>query len=125
MIEHLRGEPQALVRTSDEVAPTELASVLSRSRVTLKPGVAHVSYAMSCWFRGHFVPHLVVQTERGPVTVLVMPQEPAPERATRVDEGGFHGVIVPAPQGVLVVLGHDASVETVAAIVVSALEYTH
>ena len=38
-------------------------------------GAGLVSYANSCVFRGHHVPHLVVQTEAGPVTVMVLVHE--------------------------------------------------
>jgi hypothetical protein len=64
----------------------------------------------------------VVQTERGPVTVLVVTD--APNRQwERIDEAGFQGMIVPAPRGVIVVLGKDVPVDSVAETVLSALEY--
>jgi hypothetical protein len=125
IVEHVQGEPKSLTQTSASLSSAELEKVLSRSGVRLKPGAAHVSYAMSCWFRGHFVPHLVVQTDAGPVTVLVMPKERPLSNAERIDEAGFAGVVLPAPRGVLVVLGQDVAVEGVAASVASALEYTN
>jgi succinyl-CoA synthetase beta subunit len=53
-----------------------------------------VSYASSCEFRGHVVPHLVVQTAQGPVTVMVLVHEAA-AKEVQFDERGYRGVIVP------------------------------
>jgi len=123
VVEHVHGEPESLVRTSRIVSEAELQRVLSRSGVRLKPGVARISYAMSCWFRGHYVPHIVVQTAEGPVTVLIMSREHKATRTQAIREDGFEGVVVPAPRGVLVVLGQHASVESVTTTVLGALDY--
>ena len=51
----------------------------------------------------------------------------AKERRTsheRIDEGGFRGVVVPAPRGVLVVIGRDGNIDAVARTVLDALEYS-
>ena len=69
-----------------------------------------MSYAQSCQFRGHTVPHLVVQTAMGPVTVMVLPHDSV-AKTVRFDEEGYRGVIVPvAGHGSLAVLarGPDA-----------------
>jgi hypothetical protein len=83
-----------------------------------------VSYAAPCQFRGHVVPHLVVQTERGPVAVMVLADESAQDKPARIDEEGFRGVVVQAPRGALVVLGQDGDAESVAATALKALDYT-
>jgi hypothetical protein len=123
LVAHVEGETQSLVRTTDVVEPEQLNDVLARSGVRLKPGAGAVSYAMSCWFRGHYVPHLVVQTDRGPVTVLLLTQEQGVKRREVFDEGGFHGVVVPAARGAVAVLGRDAQAEEVAERLLGALEY--
>jgi hypothetical protein len=122
VVEHVLGESQSLVRTSDWVDPNTLEQVLAASRLRLKPGTTHVSYAMSCQFRGQSVPHLVVQSEQGPVTVLVMTAAPT-QRREAIDEGGFQGVVLPAPRGVIVVLGKDVPVDAVAGTLLRELEY--
>lgn len=124
VIEHVNGEAFSLVRTSQATDPAELADILSRSGIQLKPDAMLVSYAASCQFRGHKVPHLVVQTDRGPVTVLVLADETIGGKSNRIDEDGFEGVVVPAPRGSLVVLGQDGDVASVAATVLNALDYT-
>ena len=66
-----------------------------------------IMYAQSCWFRGHYVPHLVIQTARGPATVLILRHEQVRARRT-FHEAGMTGVIVPAEQGGIAVLTRGA-----------------
>ncbi len=70
--------------------------VLKYSKLRLKPDAGIVSYASSCTFRGDKVPHLVVQTPSGPVTVMVLVHEPA-RRPAQFDSEGYRGTIVPVP----------------------------
>ncbi|MBM0107526.1 DUF3379 family protein [Steroidobacter sp. S1-65] len=121
-IAHIRHEQASLVRTSDTVDPARLDQIMTSAQVRLKPGAARVSYAQYCNFRGQRIPHLVVQTEQGPVTVLVVTHAPTQERE-QIEEDGFQGVIVPAPRGVIVVLGQNVPVDPVVWTVLDALEY--
>lgn len=121
-IKHVKHEQFSLVRTSETVDAKELEAVLAASRLRLKPDAAKVSYAQSCPFRGQRVPHLVVQTEHGPVTALVVTDAPTQPRE-HIDEQGFQGEIIPAPRGVIVVLGQNVPVDAVAQTLLSALEY--
>lgn len=68
-------EPEAW-NTQAAVSAPELIAVLKRANMTLDPQASSVSYANACGFRGHVVPHLVVQTPQGPVTVMVWTYEP-------------------------------------------------
>jgi hypothetical protein len=122
VIDHVNGEAFSLVRTAQPADATELEDILDRAGIRLKPGQVLVSYAARCQFRGHAVPHLVVQTQHGPVTVLVLADETI--EAKSIDEDGFEGVVVPAPRGSLVVLGQDGDAGHVAATVLNALDYT-
>ncbi|HKE94416.1 MAG TPA: DUF3379 family protein [Povalibacter sp.] len=122
-VQHALGEPDSLQRTSAVVTEEEMAEVLAHARVRLKSDMGPVSYATVCPFRGHHVPHFVVQTDAGPVTVLLLRDEKPVARARTFREGKFEGVIVPAPQGVLAVLGQQAPVKDVAAKVLAAVEY--
>jgi len=121
-IEHVTHEKFSLVRTSETVDEQRLEQILAISRLRLKPGAARVSYAQSCTFRGQQVPHLVVQTEQGPVTALVVTDAPT-QQPERFDEDGFQGEIVPAPRGVIVVLGNNVPVASVAKTLLDSLEY--
>jgi hypothetical protein len=129
VVAHMAGEPEAWARTDVSVPTADLAPVLAESHMQLKPGAGIVSYAQSCLFRGHHVPHLVVQTAMGPVTVMVLVHERV-AAARMFDEGGYRGTIVPVPgHGSIAVLikgneGDLAEVESVAARVKAAIIWT-
>ena len=127
LVGHMAHEPQSRRRSDVPVAPAALAYVLKRSGVTLAADAPLVSYAHSCWFRGWFVPHLVVQTPDGPMTVMVLPHERVAAPAT-VDEGGYRVIIVPMAHGAIAVLAQGpvttANVESVVARVAAAVRFT-
>jgi hypothetical protein len=122
VVEHMAEEPYAWQETSVLPDP-EIAQVMARSGVQLDAGFADITYAQSCWFRGHHVPHLVVQTPDGPVTILVLPRERIARRAS-FDEGGYRGALVPAGRGAIAVLARDgADVDLVATSALAAIRY--
>jgi hypothetical protein len=103
IVEHMAGEVDSWDE-SREIPQSALDLVLRRSRVRLdRSALGDVVYAHSCWFRGHWVPHLVLGTASGPVTVMVLPAESV-DRVQRFDEGGYAGVIAPAAVGAVAVL---------------------
>ena len=109
VVAHMAGEPEAWQRT-EAVPQPELADVLKDSKLRLKPDAGIVSYASSCAFRGHRVPHLVVQTAKGPVTVMVLVHEAA-RQVTPFDSEGYRGTIVPVPgHGSIAVLMRDSGI---------------
>jgi hypothetical protein len=115
VVAHMAGEPEAWARTDEPVPASDLEQVLARAHISLRPEAGLVSYAQSCRFRGRTVPHLVVQTDRGPVTVMVLAYDPVP-KTIRFEEEGYRGVIVPvAGHGSLAVLarGEDADLAAV------------
>jgi hypothetical protein len=117
VVAHMREEPDAWRRTGVPVRSAKLDDVLRDSHLRLAAGggAGMVSYASSCEFRGHRVPHLVIQTEAGPVTVMVLVHERSP-KPVQFDEQGYRGVIVPvAGHGSLAVLtrGADTDIQTV------------
>ena len=101
---------------------------MADSNMRLRAGAGLVSYANSCAFRGHQVPHLVVQTNAGAVTVMVLTHESV-HRAVHFDEQGYRGMIIPVPgNGSLAVLeqgtrGDAEMLKKVAAGVLAAIEW--
>ena len=111
VVAHMAGEPQAWARTDIAVPPADLAEVLSGAHMRLGPGAGMVSYASSCTFRGHKVPHLVVQTSSGPVTVMVLVHESV-RQPTQFEDQGYRGTIVPVPgHGSIAVLMRDSGID--------------
>jgi Protein of unknown function (DUF3379) len=113
VVAHVREEPDSwLVR--QQVNAQGIDDALRGAGVKLGITSDRITYAQSCWFRGHYVPHLVVQTAQGPATVLILRNQRVNAWQT-FHEAGMSGVIVPAPQGSLAVLTRGgANVETLA-----------
>jgi hypothetical protein len=111
VVTHMAGEPDAWQRTEVPVPTRSLQEVLDESHLRLGPDAGVVSYASSCTFRGHHVPHLVIQTESGPATVMVLVRERV-SKPVQFDEQGYRGVIVPvAGHGSLAVLTRGPSTD--------------
>jgi hypothetical protein len=115
LVDHLREEPGSW-QTHGPVAPELLAAVLAKAGVKYDVRLP-VSYASPCPFRGHIVPHLVVQTDRGALTVIVLEHEVVKSK-TSFTEGAYHGVLLPAGPGSIAVLApkgrdYDGALETV------------
>lgn len=102
IVTHVEGEPGSWTRT-EPVSSAELTQVLNKSGVNLGPGMGPVVYASSCFFRGRFVPHLVVMTKSGPVTVMILTHEHVRAEKT-FDEDGYAGLLVPARKGSVAIL---------------------
>ncbi|MCH8958898.1 MAG: DUF3379 family protein, partial [Proteobacteria bacterium] len=118
-----RHEQISLVSTDERVPYQRLEAVLRRSRMTMPDGVARVSYARSCIFRGRLVPHLVVQGEKGPVTVMILPDLEI-AGPTSFSEQGFFGTILPAAVGSIAIIGgEERDLEEVSEPIVQSLRW--
>ena len=107
VVAHVQEEPESwLVR--QHVDAQSIDEALSGAGVKLDITSDRISYAQSCWFRDHYVPHLVVQTAQGPATVLILRNQHVRTRRS-FHEDGMSGVIVPAPQGSIAVLTRDGA----------------
>lgn len=123
LVDHLGHEPEALVVTGRPEDAEVLDAVLERGGIRLRPGIGTVSYANSCEFRGHDVPHLVVQTGDGPVTVMVLRHE-RPARPVGFEEQGHSGRIVPVGPGSIAVIGEaGVDLDEVTSAVTEAVEW--
>ena len=106
VVEHVVHEPLSLSGPAVPVDEAALRRTLAAADARLGEGAGLVRYAMVCLFRGKLVPHLVVQGERGPVTVMLLRDEKV-SAPMPIDEGGFRGTIVPAGKGSIAVLGQE------------------
>jgi hypothetical protein len=122
VIGHVVSDPGALMAAQPlpEQAVTE---VLQPSHVRLRSGMGSVTFAMRCEFEGHVVPHLVVQTDRGPVTVLLLLHRSV-RAATRIEEGGYAAIVLPAPRGSIAIVGRDvAGIDAIAQQVFDSIDW--
>jgi Protein of unknown function (DUF3379) len=102
VVAHVESEPESWLATQ-QVTAAGIDHALRGAGVTLDITSDRITYAQSCWFRGHYVPHLVLQTAHGPATVLILRHEQVPGRRA-FHEAGMSGVIVPAERGSIAVL---------------------
>lgn len=116
VVAHMGAEPDAWQRQRP-IPQSVLDLVLRRAGVRLdRVRSGEIVYAHSCYVRGREVPHLVIATPRGPVTVLVLRGERVRGREA-FDEGGYSGVLMPVNGGgaIAVLSRGDAGVDVDAA----------
>lgn len=105
---HAHHEPSSWQAGLEPVAQRRLSGVLERGEIALLDAaqLGPVTYARTCRFRGHDVPHLMVQSVAGPAMVLLLPHERlADEQA--LAEDGLRGVIVPVGSGSIAIVAAD------------------
>jgi hypothetical protein len=101
VVAHLREEPGSWGQ-AQPVPPERLAAVLAKAGVKYDARLP-VVYASPCPFHGHIVPHLVVRTPHGPMTVMLLAHEKV-ERQQRFHSDGYRGVLLPAGDGSVAVI---------------------
>jgi Protein of unknown function (DUF3379) len=102
VVAHVQAESDSWL-AAQHVDTQSIDAALKGAGVELNITSDRVIYAQSCWFRGHYVPHLVVNTVQGPATVMILKHEHVSGRRT-FHEAGMSGVIVPAGTGSIAVL---------------------
>jgi hypothetical protein len=122
VIGHVAHEPGATGGTAP-VSAAALEEVLGPAGIRIRPGIGDVSFATTCVYGGREVPHLVVQTKEGPVTVLVL-RHRALAKPLPISGLGYEGMALPAPQGSIAVVGAGvADVEGVARKVFESIDW--
>ncbi len=97
-------EPWALEVTNVAVSEEQFARVVNPRVGTMDRDIGLVSYAQSCIINGRTIPHLVIQGERGPVTLLLMPDEMVSSPVSLSGEN-VNGVILPHGDGSIAIIG--------------------
>ncbi len=124
ILAHMDHEPGAL-RVTDIAVPNErLARVVPASVAQFDRDKALITYAQPCTIRGKTSPHLVVQGEYGPVTIILMPEVSVAER-TLVEGENVKGVILPVGDGSIAIIGsRDEVLEPIQKNVVDSVTWT-
>lgn len=104
ILAHLDHEPNALKVTNVAVAEEQLSRVVNQSVGTMDRDVGLITYAQSCVINGRTIPHLVIQGEKGPITLLLMPEEMI-DGAVSLDGDSVNGVILPVGSGSIAIIG--------------------
>lgn len=104
LLAHMDHEPYALKVSSDAVSDARLTRVVPANVATMNHNSGLITYAQSCVINGHDVPHLVIQGKKGPITILLMPEE-ALETAEEIIGKNIQGVILPVGGGSIAIIG--------------------
>jgi len=106
IVAHLEHEPYAFTNTDTAVSDDRLARIVPANVATLDHSAGLITYAQSCIINGETVPHLVIQGERGPVTILLMPNVKV-NKAQNIRGESINGVILPVGSGSIAIVGDD------------------
>lgn len=106
--EHVKRESPAWAHAG-VVDPGTIEKVMHNAHLQLVTGQDQVVFARVCLVHGHLVPHLVVRTTQGSISVVVLPDEPA-SASSSIHEGNVTGVLLPAPRGSIAVLTQQGEI---------------
>jgi hypothetical protein len=124
VLAHLDHEPGSLRITDVAVTEQRLARVVPASLASFERGTSLITYAQSCVINGNEVPHLVIQGQYGPVTILLMPEERVSE-STPLDGETVKGVILPVGNGSIAIIGdREEPLEPIQKNVVNSVAWT-
>jgi len=104
VLAHIDHEPGALRVSYTPVTDQGLARAVPRQVANMNHDAGLITYAQSCTINGNTIPHLVIQGEHGPITILLMPDEFI-ETARVVDGESIHGLILPVGKGSIAIVG--------------------
>jgi len=106
ILAHIDYEPYAFRVVDEGVSEQRLARVIRPSVANMNHSAGLITYAQSCRINGREVPHLVIQGENGPVTILLMPEEKI-SGAQTIQGENVRGVILPVGDGSIAIIGVD------------------
>jgi len=113
VLAHVTHEPNALLITEQAVDDEKLHNVVPASIANMNHSAGLITFAETCPINGNNVPHLVIQGERGPITIILMPNEHVSEAIT-LNNSDSHGVILPVGDGSIAIVGaRDEKLEDV------------
>jgi len=124
VLAHLDHDPAALVVSAIPVSDDALSIAVPSAVAHMDHSAGLITYAQSCVINGKTVPHLVIQGERGPVTILLMPDEQIAAAQT-LDGDNVHGVILPVGHGSIAIIGaRDEPLERIEKSVLSSVAWS-
>lgn len=124
VLAHLDHEPWALEVTDVGVSDERFSRVVNPQIGTMSRNIGLVSYAQSCLINGMTIPHLVVQGKKGPITILLMPDESVSSPVS-IDGEGVKGVILPMGKGSVAIIGErDENIQDFSNTVVNSVEWS-
>jgi hypothetical protein len=124
ILAHLDHEPGALRVTDVPVSDDRLLRAVPASLAVFSRDDSLITYAAPCIINGKKAPHLVIQGQYGPVTIILLPDENVAE-ATPLDGENVRGVILPVGEGSIAIIGNrEEELEPIQENVVNSLTWT-
>jgi len=124
VLAHFDHEPSSLQVTTVAVSDEQFSTVVNPSIGTMDRNVGLVTYANSCIINGKTIPHLVIQGEKGPITLLLMPEEMI-DGAMTLDGNGVNGVILPMGNGSIAIIGEqDEPLDAIEQRIIDSVEWS-
>ncbi|MGQ0656662.1 MAG: DUF3379 family protein [Chromatiales bacterium] len=102
---YVATQPAAMA-AGQPLTPAAVSEMLRPYGLDLKQGAGPIQSAKPCQIRGRNAVNLVMAGEKGPINILVMPEEPVRERAV-FREAGLQAVVVPCPKGSYAIVGAE------------------
>jgi len=126
VLEHWDHEPESWAVSNVSVSNVVLERALDGKATIDLANLGTVSFARSCRVAGQWLPHLVVQTEQGPVMVLLVPNQAVKEAVGfSLPEHGIEGTLHPHGSGSIAVIGNDSlSIEPVEEQISESVDWT-
>lgn len=120
VIAHVVQEPESLIPSRASLPAAAVSAVLAGRPVALPATLGEIVYAQTCVFRGRQVPHLVVRTPQGLVSVLILPDEHL-RWSTALAERGLAAQLIVSGHGVVAVAADGRVTDRTKASVAAAL----
>lgn len=113
VLAHVTHEPRALLASNEKVSDSHLDDVMPARIAAMDHSAGLITFAETCPISGNDVPHLVIQGEHGPITIMLLPNEKISAAISLNDENS-HGVILPVGDGSIAIVGsRDEKLEEV------------
>ena len=102
-IAHVQEEPQSFSIVARHAADL-LPAALAAQRVKVAAAIGEVTYAQICPMKDFKARHLVVATEHGPVTMLLMPEDHGWRRRSVTAAHGMIAITIPVAKGSIAIV---------------------
>jgi len=113
VLAHVKHEPGAFIPSNQKVGDDLLHQVVPANIAELDHSAGLITYAETCPINGNDVPHLIIQGQQGPITILLLPNEKITE-AIPLDDEDSHGILLPVGDGSIAIVGsRDEKLEEV------------
>lgn len=124
VLAHVDHEPWALEVTDEAISDARFDRVVNPAIGSMDRNIGLVTYAQSCIINGRTIPHLVLQGRKGPITLLLMPEEHI-DGVVTISGESVDGVILPHGDGsIAIVAERDEEIEELKQRVVNSVEWT-